>query len=322
MVIVNGHCCLFHNCQWYALVQILDSDGVQRCKIGYMKALPDELNLICNRIGVISSIHHRTAKNVITVIGKNNAVTHKAIISARIPNPRTRTRGMARASSSANNHFIAANHVSNEHVHRRLQQYFLSILIPPPEAATFIAFDKGRERNLHDLVKILQLVKRIRLRLFPSFPLPADKFGIVATFLQAAVVCCTLTSRIAGITCTGATLKLPKRAAWLQSMCINTGNRRTFFGSMSSGQCSSMPCLNSQLESLSSMIASPGSFSCSSADVYGQKVLGFMPFMTNFITSLSFRMLGIESAKSTIGSGTVTVLPSCNSTMKFSGSSP
>jgi hypothetical protein len=44
-----------------------------------MKALPDELNLICNRVGVISSIHHQTDTIVITVMGKNNAVTHKAI---------------------------------------------------------------------------------------------------------------------------------------------------------------------------------------------------------------------------------------------------
>jgi hypothetical protein len=79
IVFVNGGCSLFHKCQWYVSVQILDSDGVRGCKIGYMKAPPDELNLICNHIGVISSIHHQTDTIVITVMGKNNAVTHKAI---------------------------------------------------------------------------------------------------------------------------------------------------------------------------------------------------------------------------------------------------
>jgi hypothetical protein len=79
MVFVNGGVALFHNCQWYVSVQIMDSDGVCGCKIGYMKALPDEMNLICNRVGVISSIHHRTAENIITVVGKNNVNTHTAI---------------------------------------------------------------------------------------------------------------------------------------------------------------------------------------------------------------------------------------------------
>ena len=79
IVFVNGASCLFHKCQWYVPVNILDSDGVRTCKIGYMKVLPDDLNLICNRVGVISSIHHRTDEDVITVVGKDNTVTHQAI---------------------------------------------------------------------------------------------------------------------------------------------------------------------------------------------------------------------------------------------------
>jgi hypothetical protein len=68
----------YHGATWFFPCNILDSDGVITCKVGYVKVLADDSKLVANKIGIVSSIHRRMGE-IITNTCKGNIIARTKI---------------------------------------------------------------------------------------------------------------------------------------------------------------------------------------------------------------------------------------------------
>jgi hypothetical protein len=53
---IDGSECTFIEAHYFIAVRLLNHLGLRSCKVGYVKVLCNQLHLLCNRIGVVSSI--------------------------------------------------------------------------------------------------------------------------------------------------------------------------------------------------------------------------------------------------------------------------
>jgi len=57
IVFIDAAQCRFYRCIWYVSCRKLNSDGCRTCKVGYVKVPADMMQLVGNRVGIISSVH-------------------------------------------------------------------------------------------------------------------------------------------------------------------------------------------------------------------------------------------------------------------------
>ena len=62
---IDGSECTFIDGHYFISVRLLNHLGLRTCKVGYVKVLCNQVHLLCNRIGVVSSMFAKRDNKVL-----------------------------------------------------------------------------------------------------------------------------------------------------------------------------------------------------------------------------------------------------------------